>query len=52
MAEGTARGRPKSALDMIIAAVADANHCVVVTDNEGDFAGLEIINPLRSGQTG
>jgi predicted nucleic acid-binding protein len=47
MAEGTAMGRPRSALDMIIAAVAEANDCVVVTDNQRDFAGLEIINPLR-----
>ena len=52
MAEGAARGRPKSALDMIIAAVAEANDCVVATDNEKDFAGREIINPLRRGQAG
>jgi toxin FitB len=49
MAEGTAIGQPRSALDMIIAAVAEANHCVVVTDNERDFAGIKIINPLRAG---
>ena len=48
MAEGTATGKPRSALDMIIAAVAEANDCVVVTDNERDFAGLEIVNPLRT----
>jgi predicted nucleic acid-binding protein len=48
MAEGTATGRPRSALDMIIAAVAEANDCVVVTDNEKDFAGLKIVNPLRA----
>lgn len=48
MAEGTATGRPRSALDMIIAAVAEANACVVVTDNEKDFAGLDIVNPLRA----
>jgi toxin FitB len=48
MAEGSATGRRRSALDMIIAAVAEANDCVVVTDNEKDFAGLEIINPLRA----
>ena len=48
MAEGTAKGRPRSALDMIIAAVAAANDCVVVTDNERDFAGLEMVNPLRT----
>lgn len=47
MADGKAAGRPRSALDMIIAAVAGANDCVVVTDNEKDFNGLQIVNPLR-----
>src|ERR1700733_2887153 len=47
MAEGKAAGRPRSALDMIIAAVAGANECVVATDNEKDFAGLQIVNPIR-----
>jgi toxin FitB len=47
MAEGKAAGRPRSGLDMIIAAVADANDCIVVTDNEDDFVGVEIINPIR-----
>jgi hypothetical protein len=32
---------------MIIASVAEANDCVIVTDNEKDFAGLKIVNPLR-----
>lgn len=48
MAEGKEKGQPRSALDMIIAAVAEANDCVVVTDNEKDFAGLVIVNPLRT----
>ena len=48
MADGTAKGRPRSLLDMIIAAVAEANDCVVVTENERDFAGLKIVNPLRA----
>jgi predicted nucleic acid-binding protein len=47
MAEGKAAGRPRSGLDMIIAAVAAANRCVVVTDNARDFPGIEILNPLR-----
>jgi len=47
MAEGTIAGRPRNALDMIIAAVAEANDCIVVTDNEKDFAGLRVVNPLR-----
>ena len=48
MADGKTKGRPRSAPDMIIAAVAEANDCVVVTDNEKDFAGIETFNPLRS----
>jgi toxin FitB len=47
MAEGKARGRPRSALDTIIAAVAEVNNCVVVTDNEKDFDGSDVLNPLR-----
>lgn len=47
MAEGRASGRSRSGLDMIIAAVAAANDCIVVTDNEEDFAGVQIINPAR-----
>lgn len=49
MADGTARGRPRNPLDMIVAAVAGANDCVVVTDNERDFAGVKIVNPMRAG---
>ena len=47
MSEGAASGRPRNALDMIVAAVAMVNACVVVTDNERDFAGLNFINPMR-----
>jgi toxin FitB len=47
MAEGTAKGKPRSALDTIIAATAESNDCIVVTDNEKDFADIKIVNPLR-----
>lgn len=47
MAKGTTAGRPRSALDMIVAAVAEANGCVVVTDNEKHFTGIDILNPMR-----
>lgn len=47
MADGKAAGWPRGGLDMIIAAVAGANACVVATDNEKDFAGLQVVNPLR-----
>lgn len=52
MADGAARGQPRSALDMIVAAIALANDCIVVTDNEKDFTGLDFINPLRTGPAG
>ena len=47
MVEGKTEGRPRSALDMILAAVAEVHDCVVATDNERDFRGLRIVNPLR-----
>ena len=47
MAAVKSAGRPRSGLDMIIASVAGANDCVVVTNNERDFARLEIFNPMR-----
>ena len=50
MAEGKAAGRPRNALDMIIAAVAGAMDCVVVTNNEKDFAGIPFVNPLRGSE--
>jgi hypothetical protein len=47
MAEGKAAGKPRSGLDMIIAAIAGVNDCVVVTGNDKDFVGVETVNPLR-----
>lgn len=47
IAERKAAGRPRSALDMIVAAIAQANGCRIVTDNEKDFTGIDAINPLR-----
>jgi predicted nucleic acid-binding protein len=49
MADGKTKGRPRSGLDTIIAATAQANECVVVTDNERDFEGIDLVNPLRGG---
>jgi predicted nucleic acid-binding protein len=49
MAEGTAKGRPRSATDMIIAATAAANDCTVVTINDRDFRGaVAVVNPLSN----
>jgi toxin FitB len=47
MAEGTKAGRPRSGLDMILAAIAEANSCILVTGNEKHFSGLKFINPMR-----
>ena len=47
MATGATMGRPRSGLDTIIASVAEANGCVVVTDNERDFEGVDVFNPMR-----
>ena len=47
MSEGTAAGRPRSALDMVIASIAQSNTCVLVTDNEKHFPGVDLLNPLR-----
>jgi predicted nucleic acid-binding protein len=48
MVDGSVAGRPKNPLDTIIASIAEANECVVVTANQRHFAGLNTINPLRS----
>jgi predicted nucleic acid-binding protein len=47
MAEGRRIGRPRSALDMIIAASAMSQSLTIVTANERDFFGLPILNPLK-----
>ena len=47
-AASKAVGRPMSIEDMLIAAIAQANRCVLVTRNVSDFAflpGLEVVNP-------
>jgi predicted nucleic acid-binding protein len=49
MAEGTAAGRPRSALDMIVAATAAANRCIVATLNDRHFRGIvDCVNPLQA----
>lgn len=51
MAEGRLQGRPRSPLDMMIAAIAIHHDCQIVTANEKDFAGLSILNPFRTNMT-
>jgi toxin FitB len=40
-------GLPCAPIDMIYAAIAEANGCTLVTDNEERFAGLNIIHPMK-----
>jgi toxin FitB len=48
IADGRAIGRPRSPIDMIIAATAAANGCVVVTVNERHFRDVvEFLNPMQ-----
>ncbi len=49
MADGRSRGRPRDAIDMMLAAIAQVNRLVVVTDNERDFEELPFLNPVRAG---
>jgi toxin FitB len=48
MSQGSRAGQPRDPVDMIVAAVAEANDCILVTDNEKHFAGLKFINPMRA----
>ena len=50
MARGKATGHPRNPLDTIIAATAEANDCIVVTDNQRDFHDIETLNPIRPSQ--
>lgn len=43
--------RPRRPLDMVVAAIAEANRCIVATDNERDFAGVTFVNPVRGGKS-
>lgn len=48
-AEAAGRGRPRSQADMLIAATAAEHDLVLVTRNEGDFAGcgIRVHNPFK-----
>ena len=48
MADGHLAGRSRSPIDMILAATAIANGCIVVTANEQRFEGtVALLNPTR-----
>lgn len=50
MAEGTAAGRPRSGMDMVVAATAASTGLTVATANERHFAntGVAWLNPLAA----
>lgn len=48
MVEGDEIDRPRNSADMVIAAVALANDCMIVTENERDFDGLSYLNPMKA----
>jgi toxin FitB len=47
MSKETAADRPGGAFDMAVAAIAEVNDCIVVTDNERRFSSVQLLNPLR-----
>jgi len=48
MADGTVSGQPRSALDMVVASIAEANHCVIVTNNEKHFRSVaQMVNTMQ-----
>ncbi|MDO4232218.1 MAG: type II toxin-antitoxin system VapC family toxin [Lautropia sp.] len=51
MSEGRKAGKPRSPIDMMVAAIAVANQCTIVTDNDKDFQGLPTFNPMRPDST-
>jgi predicted nucleic acid-binding protein len=51
MAAGNTAGQPRSSLDMVLAAIAQSNDCILVTDNERHFPGVNLLNPLRGIRT-
>jgi toxin FitB len=42
-----AGGLPCAPVDMMYAAIAEANGCVLVTDDEARFTGINVINPMK-----
>lgn len=48
MTDRKASGRPRSGLNTIVAAVAEANGCAFVADNEEDFLDFDAINAFKS----
>jgi predicted nucleic acid-binding protein len=42
MSQGTAAGRPRNALDTVVAAIAKAHDCEIVSANEKHFPGADL----------
>ncbi len=50
VAEREHAGLPCAPVEMIYAAIAEANGCTLVTDNEDRFTGLNVLNPMKSAE--
>src|ERR1700730_9956709 len=48
MSEGRTAGKPRSDLDMIVAAIAETNECSILKENQKHFSGLDVLNQLRT----
>jgi len=48
MSERGAASLPCAPVDMIYAAIAEANGCILATDDEERFTGLNVVNPLKT----
>ena len=48
LSDGRRKGRPRNAIDMMIAATATVNDCTLVSLNLRDFEGVvELVNPIK-----
>jgi len=47
MSQRSQAGLPCTPVDMIYAAITEANGCILVTDNEERFTGLDVLNPIK-----
>ena len=50
MSERGQAGLPCAPVDMMYAAIAEANGCILVTDNEDHFTGLNVLDPTKPKQ--
>lgn len=47
MSNGAKNGKSRPYIDTMIGAIAKANNCTIVTNNEKDFLDFEVFNPIK-----